>query len=161
VQIPESVSINGRDCILNGVAVREILCFDIYIGALYLEHPTRSEYEVITSDQIKHVKMHFLYKEIKTDQIVDQCMNGFIKNSGQILSKIQDKITRFLGFFSYPLKRGDTLNFTYIPEKGTVVMLQGEVKGMIEGRDFMELIASNWLGPYPPSQRFKQDLLGQ
>ena len=161
VHFPEAVMINGRNCILNGVAVREIMCFDIYIGALYLEQPTGSGTEAIVSEQIKCVQMHFLYKEIKPDQIVGHCMNGFEKNSGTMLSRIRERISRFFGFFTFPLKRGDTLCLTYIPEKGTEVMLRGELTGIIEGRDFMELIASNWLGPHPPSQQFKRDLLGE
>ena len=48
VNFPESITING-------VAVREILGFDIYIGALYLEKITLSGKEAISSEQIKHV----------------------------------------------------------------------------------------------------------
>ena len=160
VYFPESITINDKSCILNGIAVRKILGFDIYIGALYLEKKTQSEREAISSEQIKHVKMHFLFKEINEDLIAASCMKGFKKNSGTKYTSLTDKIEHFLYFFTHPLKKGDSLHFTYIPEEGTEVTLQGEEKGIIKGHDFMELIASNWLGPFPPSKRFKQELLG-
>jgi len=160
VHFPESIKINDKSCKLNGVAVRNILGFDIYIGALYLEKPTHSEREAISSEQIKHVKMHFLFKKINEDLVATSCMNGFKKNSGAMYKDLTDKIERFLYFFTHPLKKGDSLHFTYIPEEGTEVTLQGEDKGIIKGHDFMEIIASNWLGPFPPSKNFKEELLG-
>jgi len=161
VNFPESITINDRNCELNGVAVREILGFDIYIGALYLEKITRSGKEAISSEQIKYVKMHFLYKEINKDLITASCKKGFKKNSCVKLGNVMDKIEHFFNYFTKPMRKGDSLDFTYIPGKGTEVVLQGKVKGTIEGHDFMEVITSNWLGSFPPTQRFKEDLLGQ
>ena len=161
VNIPETITINDRNCKLNGVAVREILGFDIYIGALYLEKVTRSEKEAISSEQIKHVKMHFLYKKINKALIIASCMKSFNKNSCVHLGNVMDKIEHFFNYFTQPLKKGDSLDFTYIPGKGTEVVLQGKVKGTIEGHDFMEVITSNWLGSFPPTQRFKEELLGK
>ena len=160
VNFPETITINGRNCKLNGVAVREILGFDIYIGALYLEKNTRSEKEAITSEQIKHVIMHFLYKEINKDLITESCMKSFKKNSCEQLGNVMDKIEHFFNYFTQPLKKGDSIDFTYIPGKGTEIVLQNELKGTIAGHDFMEVITSNWLGPFPPNHRFKKELLG-
>jgi len=130
------------------------------MGAIYLEKPSQSDSEVISSEQSKHMIMHVLYDEIRVDHIIKHSMNGFRKNAGSACGRLKDKIKCFHGFFTKPLKKGDSLRMTYIPDKGMEVVIQGEYKGIIEGHDFMEAVALNWLGPHPPSKSFKREILG-
>ena len=56
---------------------------------------------------------------------------------------------------------GDELIFDYIPGKGTIFTIKGEVKGVIPGKDFMEALFSIYVGAYPASEQLKKGLLGQ
>jgi hypothetical protein len=56
---------------------------------------------------------------------------------------------------------GDRYSLTYVPGKGTVLALNGETKGTVEGADFASAIFSIWLGPEPISESFKKQIMGQ
>ena len=55
---------------------------------------------------------------------------------------------------------GDELIFDYIPGKGTIFTIKGEVKGIIPGKDFMEALFSIYIGKNPASEQLKNGLLG-
>ena len=77
VTFPETASIDGTTCTLNGVGLRKKVIISVYLGGLYLENPTKDESEVITSNQIKQVVLNFLYKEVRADLLVVEWNDGF------------------------------------------------------------------------------------
>ena len=160
INFPESVSINGTTCKLMGVGIRKKLIINVYLGALYLAQPSQSPAQVISSNQVKRVVIHFLYSELGTDQLVEAWNEGFEKNSGSSVTALKAKINRFNSFFTEPMKKGETIILTYIPEKGTEVVVKDSVKGIIEGQDFMEALFSIWFGSHPPSDGLKEGMLG-
>ena len=56
-------------------------------------------------------------------------------------------------------REGNTLTFSYVPGKGTEVVVDGEARGVIEGSDFGMALISIWLGD-PPDAGLKEGLLG-
>lgn len=58
------------------------------------------------------------------------------------------------------VKEGQTLTFTYLPEKGTMLQAGNKELGAFEGKGFADAVFSIWLGPKPPSEDLKQGLLG-
>lgn len=161
VNFPESVSIGGKTCSLAGVGIRKKLIISVYLGALYLEKPAKTGENVIAAAQTKRILMHFLYSEVTADQIVEAWNEGFANNSPDAVAALKDKIARFNGFFTAPLKKGDTIAVTYIPGTGTEVSLNGSVKGVIDGEDFMKAVFAIWFGPKPPSKGLKKGMLGE
>ncbi len=159
VNFPETTSIDGTTCTLNGVGLRKKVIISVYLGGLYLEKPTKDAAEVITSEQVKQVYLNFLYKEVRGDQLVDAWNEGFEKNSPGKISRLKDKIGRFNGFFTESIKKGETMVFTYRPGKGTEVAIKGATMGTILGKDFMEALFSIWFGPSPPSKGLKKGML--
>ncbi len=159
VNFPETTSIQGTTCNLVGVGLRNKLIINVYLGALYMAHPTKKDSDVISSDQIKRVLLHFLYKEVESDQLIEAWNEGFEKNSGNTVVSLQNEINTFNGFFTESMKQGETIVLTYIPEQGTEVVVKGDVKGIIKGRDFMEALFSIWFGPNPPSKGLKNGML--
>ena len=160
VNFPETTIIQGTTCKLMGVGIRKKLIINVYLGALYIAQPTNNASNVISTDQIKRVSIHFLYKEVTTDQLIEAWNEGFEKNAGNALVSLKEKINKFNGFFTEPMKKDETMVITYIPGHGTEVTIKGQVKGVIEGRDFMEALFSIWFGPNPPSNGLKNGMLG-
>lgn len=160
VNFPETIIIQGTTCNLVGVGIRKKLFINVYLGALYMGQPTKNASNVISTGQVKRVFMHFLYKEVTSDQLVEAWDEGFEKNAGNALVSLKDEINMFNGFFTESMKKGETMVITYIPEHGTEVVIKGQVKGVIEGRDFMEALFSIWFGPHPPSKGLKKGMLG-
>lgn len=161
VDFPETVTIDGVSCTLVGVGIRKKLIINVYLGALYLEKPTTNDTQVIASDQTKRIEMHFLYKDVRADQLVEAWNEGFQKNPPDKIPALKATIDRFNGFFAVPMKSGDTMAITYHPGKGTEVIIKGKTAGIIEGRDFMEVLFSIWFGQYPPSDGLKEGMLGK
>ena len=160
VTFEENISIKGKTCKLNGVGIRKKVIINVYIGALYLEKPASIEKEVISSEQVKQVILHFLYKEVKPEQLVEAWNEGFEKNAGEKLDALKDKIKQFNSFFTEPAKKGEKIIITYIPGQGTEVKIKEKIKGTIEGHDFMEALFSIWFGPHPPDKGLKKGMLG-
>ena len=145
-----------------GVGIRKKFIIKVYLGALYLEKSTQSSQQVIASEQTKRIVMHFLYKEVKADQLVESWIEGFEKNSSKAkVAALKNKINRFNSLFNESVKKGETIILTYTPGQGTEVIIKNVKKGAIEGHDFMEALFAIWFGPYPPSKGLKEGMLGE
>ncbi|MFC1606984.1 chalcone isomerase family protein [Candidatus Latescibacterota bacterium] len=160
VNFSETASIAGTSCKLMGVGIRKKLIINVYLGALYLAKPSNNAALVAGSDQAKRIVMHFLYKEVNADQLVEAWNEGFEKNSPGKVAILKSKIDRFNSFFTQSMKKGESMIITYIPGKGSEVVIKGKTAGVIEGKDFMEALFSIWFGPSPPSKGLREGMLG-
>jgi hypothetical protein len=161
VNFPETVTIQNLTCKLNGVGLRKKVIINVYLGALYLAEPSNAPEKIIASDQIKQVTMHFLYKEVKPEQLNEAWDEGFSKNFPNAAVKLKPQITAFKSYFTEPMKKDDTMSFTYIPGKGTEVVIKGKSKGIIEGKEFMTALFSVWFGQFPPDKGLKEGMTGK
>ena len=162
VTFPETASIKDKTCKLIGVGIRKKLIIKVYLGGLYLEKPTKSAPEIIAAEQVKRIVMHFLYKEVRADQLIESWIEGFEKNSSKAqVAALKSNINRFNGFFTESVKKGETIVLTYSPGEGTEVMVKNVKRGVIEGHDFMKALFSIWFGPNPPSKGLKEGMLGE
>ena len=160
MDFPETISAGGKTLHLNGAGFRTKLVIKVYAAGLYLEKPTKSAAEAISSEQGKQVHMQFIYKQVRADQLVEAWNDGFKANAGDVSPAVRTKLEQFNRLFTEPLKKGETMTFTYLPGIGTEVKIKGQVKGTIEGVDFMQALFSVWLGPKPPNKGLKEGMLG-
>jgi hypothetical protein len=160
VTFPDTDTIGGTTCKLNGIGLRKKLIINVYLGALYLEKPSSTAADVISSDQVKRVVLHFIYNGVTSKDLVNAWTEGFEKNASAQKAALQDRINTFNGFFTEPVKSGEKIVITYIPGQGTEVSIKGNVKGVIQGKDFMEGLFSIWFGKNPPSEGLKKGMLG-
>ncbi len=58
------------------------------------------------------------------------------------------------------MKPGDRYAFTYLPERGTELSLNGEPLGTLPGVDLAKALFAIWLGEVPLDDSLKQALLG-
>jgi len=145
---------------LNGAGIRTKFFFDIYIAELYVEHPASATAELIKAAGEKKMLMHFLYKEVGRDKLVEGWNEGFTGNSKpEEVAKLQDRIDRFNAMF-VDVKKGDLVVLDFIPDQGTVVTIAGQEKGLIAGKDFNDALLRIWLGDKPVTESLKEKLLG-
>lgn len=160
VTMPETVNAGGRQLVLNGLGLREAtLGIDVYVAGLYLEEQASDPAAIVESDQVKRLNLAFV-RDVGRDDITDAWSEGFRKNAGDQVPALRERIDR-LNSFMTDMDRGDTLTFTYLPDTGTVVHVNGQRKGVIEGDDFARALFSIWLGEKPPNKKLKQGLLGR
>ena len=160
---PDQITLAGTNTPLqlNGVGWRTKFVFRIYAGALYTEKKVHSFDEVKKLTGPNRVLMHFVYSEVGRDKLRDAWIEGFEENtSAAQFRQLKARIDTFNAMFP-DLKEGDVVLLDYIPGYGTQVTIKGEVKGVIEGRDFNQALLAVWLGEEPADDDLKEAMLGQ
>lgn len=149
----------GTEMTLNGAGIRSKFFFDIYIAELYLEEPSASVDAILASEGSRRMVMHFLYKEVGKDKIVEGWNEGFVGNSSpEDVVALQPRIDQFNEMFT-DVKEGDRIELDYVPGEGTVVNIAGSRIGVIEGKDFNDALLLIWLGEKPVAKKLKGQLL--
>lgn len=149
----------GAEMVLNGAGIRSKFFFDIYIAQLYMEQPSTDVEEILAATGARRLVMHFLYDEVSKDKLVDGWVEGFAANSDAgIVKALQAKIDSFNGMF-VDVKKGERVVLDFLPERGTIVTVAGEEKGVIKGKDFNDALLLIWLGEKPVNKKLKKQLL--
>ncbi|HBD09686.1 MAG TPA: hypothetical protein DCZ69_15650, partial [Syntrophobacteraceae bacterium] len=94
-------------------------------------------------------------------QWVEGWQEGFAKNTPSPDAALKDKIDQFLKCFTETVKKGQEVQITYVPDKGTEVMVNQQVKATILGSDFMKALWSIWFGKQPASESLMKGMLGK
>ncbi len=160
VTLPERITVENSNLLLNGAGIRTKLFFNIYVGALYLPEKSSNSNQIINSDIPKQIFMHFLYDEVKKEKIVSSFKDGFEDNSPELLNKIKGELDTFYSCFNQDIKKGDQIKLTFIPNKGTTIEINNNFKKLIPNRDFMVALFSIWFGNNPPTESLKNGMLG-
>lgn len=157
VNVPETVTVEGKALKLNGAGLRKKAMFKVYVAALYVETPSKDASAITTTDQIRSMHMHFL-RSVKGEAVTEAIAEGFEHNSKAQMPALQDRLAK-LGAMIPNVAEGDVLTMTYVPGKGTVVSVKGVEKGTIEGKDFADALFTVWLGGNPVQENLKAELL--
>ena len=145
---------------LNGAGIRTKMFFDVYLAQFYLEKPSASAAEAIAADGKKRMIMHFLYKEVSRDKLVEAWNEGFRNNTAsEELAGLQARIDQFNELFE-DVRKGDVVVLDFHPATGTAVTVKGRQKGVIPGKDFNDAMLKIWLGEKPVTESLKKELLG-
>ncbi len=158
VTMPDSVTVDGAELVLNGLGLREatFLKVDVYVAGLYLPAKSSDAKQILGKDQAARLHMQFV-RDVGKDSMVEAWTDGFAKNGAG--PDLAERIATLNGWMA-DMNVGDTMTFTYVPGTGTAVDVRGETKGTIEGADFAKTLWSIWLGPKPPNAGLKKGLLG-
>jgi hypothetical protein len=157
VVAPPTIQVEGKSLQLMGMGLRKKLWFKVYLASLYLENPTEDPAQVIGSDQVKRVQMNML-RDLERGKIVEAVTEGFQRNSGPEMPKLQERLDRFLRAVP-DLRSGQTIVITYFPGKGTLIKAGGGEEVSIQGKDFADALFSVWLGKQPVDDDLKQEML--
>lgn len=159
VSVPDSAQVTGHVLKLNGAGVRTKFFFDIYIGALYLTEKATTTEQVLAANGPKRVSMMILYDEVDRDKLTDGWTDGFEKNqSKEAMAKLRERLVEFNALFP-DAKKGDVFSYDFIESGATVVLFNGRVLGVIEGKDFQKALIEVWLGKKPAHEGLKKAML--
>jgi hypothetical protein len=158
VKMPETTTAEGKTLRLNGMGLRTKVIFKVYVAGLYLETPSKDAAAVISSDQVKSMRLAIL-RSLKGSQVTEAIEEGFEKNSKPQMAALKARLTK-LGSLIPNVETGADILLTYVPGKGTVVTVKGAEKGVIEGKDFADALLAVWLGSNPVQEDLKKELLG-
>lgn len=160
VTLPESRLVDGSSLVLNGIALREKFVFDVYVAGLYLAEKTDDAKTILATDGPRFMLMHFV-RDVDAKAINEAWYEGLEANVADVTPELKAKFDRLAAMMT-DIEDGQFMGFAYSPVTGTDVMVAGESKGGIPGKDFADAILATWIGPAPgPGTNFKEALLGQ
>jgi hypothetical protein len=159
VQFPESLQVEGKELKLNGAGLRRKLVFNVYAAGLYAESTSKDAAQVISSDQVKRVRMSML-RDLDKKTVSDAIVDGFKKNAAEQVPALQKRLDTFTAAIP-DLKKGDELVLTYVPGQGTKVESKAGQTISVEGKDFADALFSVWLGNSPVDEGLKEGMLGR
>lgn len=141
VQLATEKEVAGKTLKLNGVAYRKAMGFiKVYVVGLYLENPTANGREVIESEQIKQLYFHYLTSKATAKKLQDGFLD-LIKqcNPGEMVDRNQSDVALYASWLDKDMHPGLTSVSTYVPGKGLSLEYQGEMRGSIENKEFIEM----------------------
>lgn len=159
VTLPGTEEVGGAKLVLNGIALREKFVFDVYVAGLYLSEKSSDPGVILQQDAPRMMVMHFV-RDVDAKAINEAWMEGLEANVKDVTPELREKFVRLADMMA-DVKNGQALEFTYAPASGTTVMVAGQPRGGIPGKDFADAILATWIGPEPgPGKSFKRQILG-
>jgi hypothetical protein len=160
VSFPAQIQAGGETLTLNGLGLRKATLFRIkvYVGALYLAHPTANAQQILSSRDPAEMELRFVF-HVTAGQLRDAWREGFEKSAAGQLPRLRSRIAQLDGWMR-SVGSGDRMTFLRLPGAGIEYSLNGAVQGTIPGDDFANAFLAIWLGASPPNQALRAGLLG-
>lgn len=147
--------------LLNGASVRSYYyLIDTYVGLLYMENPASNAQQLIDDPGYKRIVYHILVDRVSGRRIAKAMYEALQLNvSREQAVQLEDRLNKLVKMFDSKMERGDQGYVDYVPGVGSRVVIKGETKGILPGKDLYDALLKIWIGEYPVSRRFKQDIL--
>ena len=158
--LPNQMTIEGTDLVLNGAGMREKVVFDLYAGGLYLQSKSNNASSIINADETMVIKLDIVSKLVSSKKMKNAVDDGFEASTNDNIAPLTDRIEKFKSFFSDKIVKTNVFDIAYIKGQGTVVYKNGTKVGMIEGLDFKKALFGIWLGEDPADDDLKEGMLG-
>jgi hypothetical protein len=160
VTLPDQMTLGESTLTLNGLGMRTFTFFDVYAAGLYLASPSTDPGAILATDAPRAMTMHFLRK-VEAEKISGAWLEGLAANTPDADASLRERFAT-LGGMMETMNQGETLDCLYNPTDGTTIMVRGQLKGVIPGKDFNDALLACWIGLKPgPGEKFKAGILGQ
>ena len=164
VKLEESLQVAGSELKLNGAGIRYKAIFKVYVAALYLKEKKNTVPDVLAVQGPRRVAITML-RDLSNEDFGRGFMQGIQQNTDKAeKAKLTSQFIRFGELFaSVPeLKKGDTMIVDWIPNQGTIVMLNGKKMGEpYPDLAFYNAILRIWLGESPVDKGLKKAMLAE
>lgn len=160
VTFPDQAVVDGQTLALNGLGLRLATAFkvNVYVAGLYVPEATQDAQAILDSAGPRKLVMHFLRK-VGAKDLNKAWEKGFADNAGDLLPALKERTDMLISWMS-DMAAGQQMVFTFRPDAGLEVDVNGTVRGTIQGDDFARVFLSIWLGDQPPNPELKAGLLG-
>ena len=154
--------LDDSELVLNGLAKARQDQSDYYLAALYLTQTFQFVASIDNDTVAKRMELKIVADSISARRFGRYWKEAIsINNEKQAWEDDVEQIIEFTKLFKGSLKKGDVIDFDYIPNKGTYVTVNNTQLGRIRGSSFFSLLLMSWIGPRPPSESFKEGILGR
>ncbi|MBZ0167172.1 MAG: chalcone isomerase family protein [Candidatus Omnitrophica bacterium] len=157
-EFSDSFKDGDLEMVLMGATLKRFQISKAVAVGLYMEEGVEEE-QILTAVP-KRVEMAIL-QNLSREELIKEAVKGMRDNlSPEAFTQIEPDIDRFSGWMRN-VEPGDRYAFTYLPDRGTQVDLNGVKQGVIESVDFALGYFSIYIGAKPTDPRAKRKLLGR
>lgn len=167
VDIEEVVTVSpGSEPLrLKGAAIKSNARQAVYVGGLYLDNEdskSQSVEEILASQGAKRFVLYCQNSSIKPEALIRAFNLGITVNHSEAeLEILEPMVKQFNNIWNSEIHQGDKVWVDFIPEKGTLISINGEEKGIIPGKIFYDAFLKTWLGDKPLNPSMKKQILGK
>ena len=141
--IPDTMSIDNEELVLNGTGIRKKFGFKVYVGGLYLRAKTMVSQDIINGDEPMAITMTWR-RSGPIDKVTDVFADGFKYAAAPNYDGLKPYIDKFLGSVVKAEKQ-DVWKYLYTPGKGTAVYYNDVLSTTIDGLEFKKALFAVWL----------------
>ncbi|WP_300449464.1 chalcone isomerase family protein [Accumulibacter sp.] len=164
VKFDDKSRVGNSELVVNGAGLRKKLVIKVYAMALYLPEKRGDAEAVLAAKGPKRISLSLL-RDLSAKQFVEALEEGVTNNHTEAeMAALKDRLKQFsdtllaLG----EAKSGTVVIIDWLPESGTRLTVNGQVKGKdIAGDDFYKALLRIWLGNKAVQDDLKQALLGK
>lgn len=169
VTLPDTVTVEGEQLVLNGAGLREkkflIVPIDIYVAGLYLKNKSSDAQSITAADETMMLKIQIVTGVLTAKRFQDATLKGFQESTGGNTAPIQQEIDLFMRAFEEELNNKDVFDIQYVKGKGVFVYKNGrtEPEVLVPGLAVKKALFGIWLGHRTEKylQVLAADLLGK
>lgn len=158
VTLDERSSAGDQELVLNGMGLRKKAFIKVYVAGLYLPAKQTDTAQILGADTPRKLIMQFV-RGVGKGSLCGGWEDGLENNTPQAPAEVVEQFGQLCEWMD-DVEDGDQLVFTYVPDQGTEVEVKGMSKGSVPGKAFADALFACWIGPSPPSEDFKEGLLG-
>ena len=158
VRFNDEILINDKKLLLMGAGLQRFHIHKMVVVGFYLAEKVSKEH--VLDNFPKRIEVGFV-QNVMEDELRSELTNAMNANTGNLDTEVfGERLNQFLDILS-DVGEGDRFGFTYFPDEGTKVDLNGRLLATIEGDDFARVLFSVYIGDKPMDQRTKVKLLGR
>lgn len=158
-----TVQVGGQTLTLNGAGLRKRVVFKVYAAGLYVPAKTGNATNIINDKGPRRMSLRML-RDVDADSFIGALTDGLKANLPETqftaLKPQTDALVATLKSVG-EAKKGDVINFDFVPDTGTHVVINGQPRGAaIPGHEFYAAVLRIWIGDKPVDDDLKKGLLG-
>ncbi|MBW7901852.1 MAG: chalcone isomerase family protein [Rhodocyclaceae bacterium] len=159
----DTLKLGNADLVANGAGIRSKFGRR-YAMALYLPAKSDDAKAVLATKGPKRIAIT-LIRDVDGDTFADAVSKGINNNSSDAeKAALKERVRQLAATVTAlgEIKAGASIVFDWLPERGTVLTINGQQKGGdIAGEDFYAALLKVWLGDDPVQNDLKRGLLGK
>ena len=163
VKLEPTVQVALAPLQLNGAGVRTRAIFKVYVAGLYVPQKSKDATALLSQKGPRRMSITML-RNVDADSFGGALNEGLKNNHTEAqLAGYKAQIEALNANLKAvgETKKGDVINFEYVPDAGTRITVNGQPRGTsIAGEDFFTAVLRIWLGEKPADAGLKKALLG-
>ncbi len=164
IKLPGTMKSGTSDLLLNGSGIRTkkigFMKLDLYVAGLYLIQKNTDVEAMTMKDEGMAIKLHITSKLINGKRMSKATNEGFVKSTGGNTAPIKTEIGDMINVFKDGIKVGDVYDLVYVPQTGTQIYKNGQLKATVKGLEFKKALFGIWVGGNAVQAELKKGMAG-